>query len=76
MNAIILSAQFWPSFREEKITLPPQLQSCLDAYTEQYETLKGNRTLVWKPHLGVLYCMCLKKGKKEVFFFLLHISDC
>ncbi|KAL8594757.1 hypothetical protein ACOMHN_047475 [Nucella lapillus] len=54
VSAIILSAQFWPSFREEKITLPQQLQSSLDAYTQQYETLKGNRTLVWKPHLGVM----------------------
>ena len=58
MNAIILSAQFWPSFREEKITLPAQLQSSLDAYTQQYEMLKGNRTLVWKPHLGGLDCVC------------------
>ena len=57
MNAIILSAQFWPSFREEKITLPAQLQSSLDAYTQQYEMLKGNRTLVWKPHLGGLDCV-------------------
>ncbi|XP_076453676.1 anaphase-promoting complex subunit 2-like [Babylonia areolata] len=54
VSAIILSAQFWPSFREEKITLPPELQSSLDAYTQQYEMLKGNRTLVWKPHLGVM----------------------
>ncbi|XP_070182501.1 anaphase-promoting complex subunit 2-like [Littorina saxatilis] len=52
LSSIILSAQFWPTFREEKITLPTALQSCLDAYTQQYEMLKGNRTLVWKPHLG------------------------
>ena len=61
MNAIILSAQFWPSFREEKITLPSQLQSCLDAYTQQYEMLKGNRTLVWKPHLGQLVVPCVEE---------------
>ncbi|KAK7479008.1 hypothetical protein BaRGS_00029769, partial [Batillaria attramentaria] len=54
VSAMILSAQFWPSFREEKITLPEQLQSCLDAFTQQYEMLKGNRTLCWKPHLGVM----------------------
>lgn len=49
---MVLSAQFWPTFREEKVTLPEQLQKSLDAYTERYKVLKGNRTLCWKPHLG------------------------
>lgn len=52
MNAMILSAQFWPAFRDEKITLPPDLQEHLDKYTKCFETQKQNRTLVWKPHLG------------------------
>ncbi|XP_025096044.1 LOW QUALITY PROTEIN: anaphase-promoting complex subunit 2-like [Pomacea canaliculata] len=54
VTAMILSAQFWPSFREEKLTLPKHLQKSLDAYTQQYEMLKGNRTLCWKPHLGTM----------------------
>jgi len=52
VNAMVLSAQFWPTFREEKVTLPDELQTCLDAYTDKYKVLKGNRTLCWKPHLG------------------------
>ena len=52
VNAMVLSAQFWPTFREEKVTLPDELQSSLDAYTDKYKVLKGNRTLCWKPHLG------------------------
>ncbi|CAL1540803.1 unnamed protein product [Lymnaea stagnalis] len=54
MNAMILSAQFWPAFREEKITLPAELQEYLNKYTKSFETQKQNRTLVWKPHLGIM----------------------
>lgn len=51
---MILSAQFWPSLREERLELPQKIQSALDAYTKAFETLKGNRTLTWKPHLGLV----------------------
>ncbi|XP_033732322.1 anaphase-promoting complex subunit 2-like [Pecten maximus] len=54
VNAMILSAQFWPAFREEKIALPEIMQNSLESYTKVYETLKGNRTLNWKPHLGLV----------------------
>ncbi|KAL5012414.1 hypothetical protein ScPMuIL_010965 [Solemya velum] len=54
VNAMVLSAQFWPPFREEKITLPENIQSLLKKYTTEFEALKGNRTLVWKPHLGLV----------------------
>ena len=50
---MILSAQFWPTFREEKLKLPEVLQRALDKYTKAYEMLKGNRTLCWKNHLGM-----------------------
>ena len=49
---MVLSAQFWPAFREEKITLPEMMQESLKEYTKKFEALKGNRTLNWKPHLG------------------------
>ncbi|XP_054275023.1 anaphase-promoting complex subunit 2 isoform X2 [Macrosteles quadrilineatus] len=52
-NAIILSAQFWPPFKEEtKLELPDIAKEQFDIYTKAFETLKGNRTLNWKPHLG------------------------
>ncbi|GFN88361.1 anaphase-promoting complex subunit 2 [Plakobranchus ocellatus] len=54
LNAMILSAQFWPAFRDEKIKLPVELQEHLDKYTRSFEQQKQNRTLVWKPHLGVM----------------------
>lgn len=52
INSMILSAQFWPSFREGKLELPEYFQEELKKYTKSYEALKGNRTLNWKTHLG------------------------
>ncbi|CAH0728449.1 unnamed protein product, partial [Brenthis ino] len=51
-NAMILSAQFWPPFKDESLELPEEIKQHFDAYTKSYEALKGNRTLNWKPHLG------------------------
>ena len=59
---MVLSAQFWPSFREEKITLPEEMQKLLEEYTKKFEAQKGNRTLNWKSHLGtVTVCGCQLK---------------
>ena len=52
MSAMVLSAQFWPAFREEKLSLPPHMQAMLAEFTTKFEALKGNRTLNWKSHLG------------------------
>ncbi|XP_061183897.1 anaphase-promoting complex subunit 2-like [Saccostrea echinata] len=54
VNSMVLSAQFWPAFREEKIKLPEVMQKSLEEYTKKFEALKGNRTLNWKPHLGLV----------------------
>lgn len=51
-NAMILSAQFWPPFKDESLELPDIVKQHLEAYTKSFEALKGNRTLSWKPHLG------------------------
>ena len=52
VDTMILSAQFWPIFREEKLQLPDVIQGSLEKYTKAFEALKGNRTLNWKTHLG------------------------
>ncbi|XP_071521652.1 anaphase-promoting complex subunit 2 [Panulirus ornatus] len=52
VSCMILSAQFWPSFKEERLQLPEEVTKELDTYTEAFQDLKGNRTLSWKPHLG------------------------
>lgn len=51
-NAMILSAQFWPPFKDESLELPEETKQHFEAYTKAFEALKGNRTLSWKPHLG------------------------
>ncbi|KAL0103028.1 hypothetical protein PUN28_018377 [Cardiocondyla obscurior] len=52
-SALILSAQFWPPFKEDwKLKLPSLVQNQLNKYVKAFEALKGNRTLCWKPHLG------------------------
>ena len=53
VNSIILSAQFWPQFTAmEKLQLPSVVVKSLESYTKAFEAMKGNRTLVWKTHLG------------------------
>ncbi|XP_076306794.1 anaphase promoting complex subunit morula [Tachypleus tridentatus] len=54
LNAMILSAQFWPTLREEHLQLPEIVEKALDSYKKAFEALKGNRTLCWKGHLGLV----------------------
>lgn len=52
LSAIILSSEFWPPLKEDKLELPPLICQSMEAYTQRYEKLKAMRTLSWKPHLG------------------------
>ncbi|GLV33864.1 morula [Carabus blaptoides fortunei] len=52
--ALVLSAQFWPAFKDETLELPALIKEQFQFYTNGFETLKGNRTLCWKPHLGTV----------------------
>ena len=52
VNAIILSAQFWPQLKEETLELPSEIRVALEAYTRAFEAMKGNRTLVRKRKQG------------------------
>uniref|UniRef100_A0A7N5ZQX1 Anaphase-promoting complex subunit 2 n=1 Tax=Anabas testudineus TaxID=64144 RepID=A0A7N5ZQX1_ANATE len=52
LSAIILSSEFWPPLKEEKLELPPLVCQAMEAYTHRYEKLKAMRTLSWKLHLG------------------------
>lgn len=52
-SALILSAQFWPPFKEDwKMELPKSIEEQLDRYVKTFELFKGSRTLCWKSHLG------------------------
>ena len=52
VRGMVLSAQFWPAFRDEKFELPQEMNDALQKFTKGFEALKGNRSLVWKRHLG------------------------
>uniref|UniRef100_A0A8C7VBH2 Anaphase-promoting complex subunit 2 n=1 Tax=Oncorhynchus mykiss TaxID=8022 RepID=A0A8C7VBH2_ONCMY len=52
LTAMILSSEFWPTLKEEKMELPLLASQAMEAYTHRYEKLKAMRTLSWKPHLG------------------------
>uniref|UniRef100_A0A8C7DB43 Anaphase-promoting complex subunit 2 n=1 Tax=Oncorhynchus kisutch TaxID=8019 RepID=A0A8C7DB43_ONCKI len=54
LSAMILSSEFWPTLKEEKMELPPLASQAMEAYTHRYEKLKAMRTLSWKPHLGLV----------------------
>lgn len=38
--AVILSSEFWPPLKEEKLELPDQVKEAMDAYSKKYEKLK------------------------------------
>ncbi|XP_078038091.1 anaphase promoting complex subunit morula [Augochlora pura] len=75
-SALILSAQFWPPFKENwKLELPKIVQTQLNKYVKAFETLKGNRTLCWKPHLGnVTLEIELKDRKLEINVTPIHAT--
>ncbi|XP_030623702.1 anaphase-promoting complex subunit 2 [Chanos chanos] len=52
LSVMILSSEFWPPLKEEKLELPEVVSKAMEAYTRRYEKLKAMRTLSWKPHLG------------------------
>ncbi|XP_062844719.1 anaphase-promoting complex subunit 2 [Trichomycterus rosablanca] len=52
LSAMILSSEFWPQLKDEKMELPSAVSKAMEAYTHRFEKLKAMRTLSWKPHLG------------------------
>lgn len=64
VTAMILSAQFWPTFKDETLELPELVKEHFAVYTKAFEAFKGNRTLNWKPHLGSVHLEIeLKSGR-------------
>ncbi|XP_030745071.1 anaphase-promoting complex subunit 2 [Sitophilus oryzae] len=54
LSTMIVSQQFWPPFKDEKLELHENIVSQMKKFTACFETLKGSRTLCWKNHLGVV----------------------
>uniref|UniRef100_A0A8C9AXP6 Anaphase-promoting complex subunit 2 n=2 Tax=Phocoena sinus TaxID=42100 RepID=A0A8C9AXP6_PHOSS len=52
--AVILSSEFWPPFKDEKLEVPEDIREALEVYCRKYEKLKAMRTLSWKHTLGLV----------------------
>ena len=52
ITATIISAQFWPTLKEEKFELPQQLKAAFMKYKSSYEAVKLTRTVEWIHHFG------------------------
>lgn len=40
LSSLILSSEFWPTLKDEKLELPPLVVQAMEAYTRRYEKLK------------------------------------
>lgn len=53
--AVILSSEFWPPFKDEKLEVPEDIREALEVYCKKYEKLKvlwrqgGSASLTWPP---------------------------
>ncbi|EDV22414.1 uncharacterized protein TRIADDRAFT_28922, partial [Trichoplax adhaerens] len=54
LNTLIISENFWPKFKEEKLKLPPKIEKTMTAFAKHFEKLKAMRGLHWKYHLGLV----------------------
>ena len=52
ISALIVSSQFWPTFKKETMEFPESIQLLFGKYKKSYEEYKGNRTLSWTPLNG------------------------
>lgn len=44
LSSLILSSEFWPTLKDEKLELPLPVLQAMDAYTQRYEKLKVSGT--------------------------------
>lgn len=73
ISAMILSSQFWPTFKEQSLQVPEEVVREMEIYTEAYQDLKGNRTLNWKPHLGQVKKILIYRLIMTRFLFFFNI---
>ena len=38
-NSMILSAQFWPNLKEEKLQIPAEIEEAMEEYTKAYQVI-------------------------------------
>lgn len=65
MSALIVSSQFWPTFKKETMELPTAIKDVFDKFTKAYESYKVNRTLQWTPLNGKVTIEVENNGKVQ-----------
>lgn len=50
--AVILSSEFWPPFKDEKLEVPEDIREALEVYCKKYEKLKVLCTPPWVGNRG------------------------
>uniref|UniRef100_A0A182WMA8 Anaphase-promoting complex subunit 2 n=1 Tax=Anopheles minimus TaxID=112268 RepID=A0A182WMA8_9DIPT len=65
VSALIVSSQFWPTFRKETMELPASIKAMFEKYTKAYESYKVNRTLQWTPLNGKVTIELEHNGKVQ-----------
>ncbi|XP_058836791.1 anaphase-promoting complex subunit 2 [Topomyia yanbarensis] len=65
ISALIVSSQFWPTFKKETMNLPTVIKDMFDRYTKIFESYKGNRTLHWTPLNGKVIIELELDGKRS-----------
>uniref|UniRef100_A0A182NLW2 Anaphase-promoting complex subunit 2 n=1 Tax=Anopheles dirus TaxID=7168 RepID=A0A182NLW2_9DIPT len=65
VSALIVSSQFWPTFRKETMELPASIKEMFEQYTKAYESYKVNRTLQWTPLNGKVTIELEHNGKVQ-----------
>uniref|UniRef100_A0A8C8EQC8 Anaphase-promoting complex subunit 2 n=1 Tax=Oncorhynchus tshawytscha TaxID=74940 RepID=A0A8C8EQC8_ONCTS len=65
LSAMILSSEFWPTLKEEKMELPPLASQAMEAYTHRYEKLKvlDDGAVAWVP-----VCFFFRKFNLKIQF--------
>jgi anaphase-promoting complex subunit 2 len=82
INCLILSKQFWPeklglanADESSNLKLPAYVSEAITTYTKAFETIKGSRTLEWKPHLGLVEIE-LEFNDQQITFNVTPIQAC
>ncbi|XP_053674106.1 anaphase-promoting complex subunit 2-like [Anopheles nili] len=65
VSALIVSSQFWPTFKKETMELPVCIKDMFEKYTKAYESYKVNRTLQWTPLNGKVTIDVEHNGKVQ-----------
>lgn len=74
-NVRVLTTGHWPTYSEDVILLPPQLEACERRFREYYEMKTSQRVLRWVHSLGKgLLETTLFVGKKPYKRIELHVS--